>query len=223
MNDLNFFLTAEILIYFIFLILDMNKIQSGMSECLKYSGILLCFFYAVILAEKKKYRNVRNVNLSKTVALLFTLSADYFLLIRNEHYEIGVFFFCLVQSCYLTCTSKAWGKHLVVRIVFTAAVALCCYFGNILVFLLLFYGISSIGNLLLLFYRKTDFWLLSGLTLLFFCDLCVGVVNAGNYINLSISKVFFQIAAFLMWTFYLPSQVLIVISIKKSLENNGRI
>ena len=80
------FLIIQFLIYISFIVLDILKIDS---TYIKYAGIILCLIYAIY--NKKKNR---------TIAMCFTLIADFFLLILNDHYEIGLISFIIVQLTY---------------------------------------------------------------------------------------------------------------------------
>ena len=104
---------------------------------------------------------------------------------------------------------------------------------NAVLFLALLYGISFVWNILLLAVKiinhNTDqskdkpkvcefphpVMFMIGLLLFLICDINVLIFNLGAYISIS-SDLFLVLqtaATILMWTFYLPSQVLIVLSV----------
>ena len=104
---------------------------------------------------------------------------------------------------------------------------------NAVLFLAILYGISFVWNILLLAVKiinhNTDrtqentkvcefphpVMFLIGLLLFLICDINVLIFNLGSYISInSETFVILQNAStILMWTFYLPSQVLIVFSV----------
>lgn len=189
------FLILEGLIYFLFLTLDLFKINS---TYIKYLGIILCFIFA-IYSEKKV----------KKIAMFFTLVSDLFLLVLNRYYEIGLISFIIVQLTYfyfLGNINKAYfNMFLYIR-------GLIIILGSIL--LVIFNSFTLLNELVLIYFTNLllntlEAWLSNnktlaiGLSLFVCCDICVGLynINAAN-----------NIAAFLMWFFYLPSQVLIVLS-----------
>lgn len=189
------FLIIEGFIYALFLVLDIFKLNSAY---IKYLGIILCFVYAIY--NKKKYR---------TLAMGFTLVADLFLLVLNHYYEIGVSSFIIVQLTYfyfLGNIDKAYfNMFLYIR-------GLIIISGTII--LIMFNSMSVLNELVLIYFSNLllnaiqawlsrSYVLAIGLSLFVCCDICVGLfnINAAN-----------SVAAFLMWFFYLPSQVLIVLS-----------
>ena len=75
------FLALECLLYTAFLVLDLTG-RGGQTIWLKYAGILLCLLYALLLTVRGGDRLV-------FFALLFTAGADWFLLVKNQHLELG--------------------------------------------------------------------------------------------------------------------------------------
>ena len=189
------FILLESFIYISFIIFDLIKIDS---TYIKYLGIILCFLFA--LFNKKKYR---------TISMFFTLIADYFLLVRNSSYEIGVTSFIIVQIIYMFFEKKLEAKYFVKYFYFRLLVILLgtCFLYvasnfTLLNELVLIYFSSLLVNTAYA-YNIKNFLLALGLTLFVCCDVCVGIhnINTQNYL-----------ATILMWIFYLPSQVLIVMA-----------
>ena len=58
-----------------------------------------------------------------------------------------------------------------------------------------------------------------GLSLFWCCDACVGLRNVGDYIA-SVPSRIPMLAGAAIWWFYLPSQVLILLSLEKLLRND---
>lgn len=189
------FILAESLIYIGFIILDLLHINS---TYIKYLGIILCLGYALLSGKKHR-----------SVAMIFTLMADFFLLILDSHYEIGLVSFIIVQFIYLYFLGNYdrgyFNMFLLIRGFIIAT-------GTLL--LIIFKNLTLINELVLIYfsnlvlntiqsYLLPNRLLSIGLTLFVCCDICVGLHN----INVA-----YTLATFLMWFFYLPSQVLIVIS-----------
>lgn len=189
-----FFIITESIIYICFLLCDLLLINS---TYIKYLGVLLCFVFAIY--NKDKY---------KSISLLFTLFADYFLLVLDNHYEIGVLSFILVQLVYAFLISSSNDQRInsiYIRIgVIVIGLFLLWYFDNytILNVLTIIYFSNLLVNTILS-YRCNNVLLSVGLSLFLCCDICVGMHNILQ------TNTFFS---FLMWFFYLPSQVLIVLS-----------
>ncbi|MBP5330637.1 MAG: hypothetical protein J6Y89_02150 [Lachnospiraceae bacterium] len=166
-------------------------------------------------------------------AMCFTAVSDWFLLFVDD-IRPGVISFCVVQTIYLAvimggCTRKT-AVVLAVRGILTAACfcALTDMFPKekLLLAVVLFYAISFFGNILhlavdtvrrkeqnpCLFRRRGLF--LAGMILFMLCDLNVLLFSLGDYVIID-SAVFIALAAaapYLIWIFYLPSQVMIVLS-----------
>lgn len=187
----------------------------------RYTGIVLCFVYAFLcICVTKKWNRKEFIALA---GLFFTCIADYFLVILNEIFIVGVAFF-LVTQCfyffYLTFDVPAIHKvKWISQRGFIAIILFLLVSGIMkelmsLLFFLCFYIVLFVGNIVLgfqQFQRERLFTI--GLTLFFFCDICVGLTNA----NLFLPKIpYYKIFAWLIWLFYLPSQVCISYSILKN-------
>ena len=106
------FIAIELLLYLLFMCIDIYSLQhqgalggflydialiKGLSpSMLKYYGILLCFVFSLCsyIETKEKAR------VFLTVAMLFTVISDYFLLLHPEIIVPGLFTFCIAQSIY---------------------------------------------------------------------------------------------------------------------------
>lgn len=187
------FIALESIIYIAFLVGDIFNIFN--TTYLKYLGIILCFLYS--LTNKKIYG---------IFSFTFTLLADFFLLVKNDNYSLGILFFIVVQIIYtyylhnLNCNDL-----LLFRILLPIILILIIKPHDTQSILALIYFPQLVISTLTSF--KKDKLLALGLLLFVCCDICVGLHNILAY-----SK----IIAILQWLFYLPSQVLISLAIKKS-------
>lgn len=198
------YLVIQLFIYIIFIYLDINKQASYL---IKYLGIIINFLYALILYIKnKKY------DLLFLIALLFTMIADYFLLVTNDYYIIGVICFCLVQTIYGYKLSSI--KSFIYRIIIFITISLVLPLFKIEQSLLNICSIYSFTNLsanLYCSFIKKDTLFSTSLLLFWLCDLNVGIYNIPI-------KALYNLSAYLMWIFYFPSQVIITLKGEKNYE-----
>lgn len=222
-------------LWLVFLFLDLTSMAS--STWVKFAAICLCALTALLGATTVDGKVV-------AAALCLTVAADWFLLVLDDHYSVGVTIFTIVQLLYAYRLYLLRGRGvckwgLVVRLVglfllhlvFLSTAAL--FFVMIFLFReqttstlvhFLFAVINAIATALSflpfflpLFYflnlcvntaeafalgkaQRTFAW---GLLLFICCDICVGAYNM---------ELFTAFTWWGSWLFYLPSQVLIVLS-----------
>ena len=199
------FLAVEGVLYAAFLALDLTG-RGGASVPVKYDGILLCLLFALACALRGGDRLV-------PAALAFTAGADWFLLVRNDNYAVGITLFLCVQTVYYLRlrghgTSAAWP----LRAGLALAAGLGLYALDLASPLNLLAGLyfsQLLSNTVLAWTKKGQHWRIfaAGLTLFVGCDLCVGLFNV-----LSAASPLYPAVSVGMWLFYLPSQVLIALS-----------
>ena len=204
-------------IYITFLCLDIFLPGFAGSPLLKYIGIFLCVVYA-----NQKYHTDYNLQL----ALLFTFLADT-ILVWTPYTIAGVYVFCFAQFMHLTRLTKL------------PYISLCIYAGGLSLFFALaiangldpiyavatVYGIQLICNVVMSvklwranskhFRTRCAFY---GFVAFLCCDICVAL----RFLALdgALPAAIIPTAAFLVWVFYYPSQVLIANS--STQEPNGR-
>ena len=188
---------------------------------LAYSSVVLAFVMNLILLRKT------SASVATVVALLFTLGADYFLVIRGDSYPFAMVLFSVAQLAYAT---RIWlgsdvGKRRVELIV-RGAVALISV---LLPFLVLgsgadFLSVISVfyfGQLILncvfsvTLMKKRNYVFFAGLVLFLLCDIFVGFGNLGSYLPIEQGTFAWWLAhppINMAWVFYLPSQALLGIS-----------
>ena len=199
------FLAGSGAIYLAFLTMDLTGRGAG-SVPAKYAGVLLCLLFSAVCALRGGDRLV-------PPALALTAGADWFLLVRNDHYAVGIALFLCVQTVYYLRlrrqgASAVWPLR--------AGLALGAGLGlyaldlaspvNLLAGL---YFSQLLSNTILAWTgqgrRRRIF--AAGLTLFVGCDICVGLFN-----TLPGSSPLYPAVSVGMWLFYLPSQVLIALS-----------
>lgn len=179
------------LLWAAFLTLDLTG--WGDSTWVKFTAICLCCVTALLGAKALDGRLV-------AVALCFTVGADWFLLVRDTHYALGIWLFIVVQALYAYRLYLLRGKKpckwgLTPRL---AGLALAAF----PMALPLFYFLNLCVNTFEAFAQKRRIFAW-GLLLFVCCDVCVGAYNLDLLPALAFPG---------MWFFYLPSQVLIVLS-----------
>lgn len=217
------FVGTEIMIYFIFIILDIMHLPSAE---LKYISIILCLAMAVYLFVTRHSKLI-------LIGMVLTLFADTFLLLMDDYYVIGVLAFCVVQTLYAARLMKeSDGKTVLPRLfLFFTALAVLEGIGtaDILTiaaawsFTQLFINVIHALVLRKRFQGGNLFCL--GLILFLCCDTCVGLNNLFIYFPRFFYPQLISAASFCMWVFYLPAQVLIVLSFwnpKEQREKNQR-
>lgn len=226
------FVLLEAVIYVLFLYQDFHGNDAVLSTGLKFSGILICFLFLLSAYIFRSRQERGSEFLLMVIALAFTVCADICLLLTN-HFEFGVFFFLLVQFLYLFRLKKSIASVLWI-------VLLRLLTASILILLVKMAGLAVDGLLVLsIFYflnilhntgmsmkaarnnrigkddsKITAELFMAGMILFLLCDINVGIFNIGGYIAAYhvILSTLIDFSSSAMWLFYLPSQVLIVIS-----------
>ena len=188
-----------------------------------YASVVLACLFCIFFAERSKSY------LFTQVALVFTLAADWFLVVRGAKEQFpAMVFFSVVQLCYF---ARIYADdesrircrvHIIVRAVASAvAIALTCIVlgdgVDAVALVSMFYYANLLINLIFaLLQIKREFLLAIGLLLFVLCDTVIGFSFLGDYLAVSqesfvyrISHLYFNLA----WVFYLPSQVLLAISL----------
>ena len=185
-------------LWVVFLFLDiMNR---GDSTWIKFTAICLCCATALLETKTIDGKLV-------AAALCLTVGADWFLLVRDRHYLLGIWLFIVVQVLYALRIFLRWGRpHSPLLWVRAALLLLCLCAAPVLGPLspVLFYFCNLCINTTEAFTLGRPLRIFAvGLLLFVCCDICVGLWNVGLFPS------FTRVG---MWLFYLPSQVLIVLS-----------
>lgn len=188
------FIIIESLLYLSFLILDIKQINT---TYIKYLGIFLCFIYT--LTNKTQYGKI---------ALFFTCLADLFLLVLNKYYLVGVFLFIIVQVTYIFYLNSInintyFGYRIILPVIGCVFLSFTNNISILNIFSIFYFSQLLISALSLI--NKKHKLLCLGLCLFICCDICVGLHN--------IYPTNFLIA-YGQWFFYLPSQVIIAITLQ---------
>lgn len=214
---ISIFLVIEIALYLSFLILDTNP-ETIDTAWFKYSGVVLCLIFSIYCTFKKKDK----ISLFIPLALVFTLISDYFLLINTDMdlFIPGLATFIITQLIYFLLISYKRRKrnefilNIILRILISAIlifVTSTLVKIDWLVSLALIYFTQLLINFCysacLIKEDKKYLIFVSGLLIFIACDINVGLNNVHI-----IDGIDYKIVNYLMWLFYLPSQVLLACS-----------
>ena len=186
--------------------------------------ILAAVFCAVFHSDTKEYKFTQS-------ALIFTVISDFFLLILDDYYSVGMVFFLIAQSFYAMRVFSEMGRGKILKIHLTVR-AIISITALILPFLILGGSVDFLSVISLLYYAtlivSTAFAfigikskpkmriLAAGLLLFCFCDIFVGLSNLSSYFEIEKSSVIYKLISGdvnMAWVFYTPSQALLAISL----------
>lgn len=199
------FFAMEGAVYLAFLALDLTG-RGAAAVPVKYGGVLLCVLFALVCALRGGDRLV-------PLALALTAGADWFLLVRNDHYAVGIALFLCVQTVYyLRLRRNGISAAYLLRAGLALAAGLGLYalsLASPVNLLAALYFSQLLSNTVLAWMKKGRRWRIFavGLTLFVGCDVCVGLFN-----TLPAVSPLYPAVSVGMWFFYLPSQVLIALS-----------
>lgn len=210
------FILLEIALYLSFLFIDKGIFVTAIeSSSLKYAGISLCLGFSLYCLIRKR----RTVNSFIPIALVFTLISDYFLLFNTNQnlYVYGLITFIITQLIYfafivyLRRSKSELLINILVRLFLTIValgVAFYLNYSDVLTILALVYFVELLSNFLystfLIKFNKKYLIFSLGLLLFIGCDINVGLNNVHLFEGID-----YDLVNFLMWAFYLPSQVLL--------------
>jgi hypothetical protein len=212
-------LSFLVLEFLLFHLIHLNLTNFGVG--LRYLSIVLCLIYVLIIGKTKDSKLIK-------IALVLTLCADLFLLIIDNYYCYGVSIFCFVQFIYtyrlLLINHSQRKLRVIIQIISIAAIEIGAKIllpdnFDLLALVTIIYFVSLLNNIVnsVVFAKMNPLFSL-GLVLFGLCDIFVGLSNLGTYVDFS-----FFTSLDLAWLFYIPSQVLLALSIsykKKTCINN---
>jgi len=194
---------------------------ADVSAISSYVSIALVFVFSFVSGyERKESYLIR-------AGLLFTLLADYCLVIDGDKLLLGVIFFIFTQAFYCAClvmreeNERIRRANVISRVVMSSVLVIATFLvlgdsaDALAVASVLYYG-NLVANIVFAFlqYRRDTLFPI-GLLLFSLCDLCIGLdVLFSSYFELEIAGNFFYSTYHnLPWVFYQPSQVLIALSV----------
>lgn len=198
--------------YLCFLLADLLFAGAGVfSVVLKYIAILLCVAMAISLHRLSWNRRDSALLIA---ALSLTCIADLFLLILGRPVP-GLLAFCAVHVVYIRRYRPALFPPAAIIVLLLAPASLAA--GVLIPGFPAQTVLAGLYGLLILTVTVCSFWALLprpnrrlvciGMVLFLLCDIHVALFN-----SLSMGNPYFPFAAFLMWFFYLPAQILLACS-----------
>ena len=202
------FLAVETVLFCTFVTMDIMNLSAV--NIIKYIAIALVGIMGLRAGKQKD-------NLVVTIALLFTMLADVFLILV-DNFEVGVGVFLCVQTCYTVRFSFMSGKPMVGELLKRLLPGLIlgpltAYFFGADVGIVVAYSCSFAVN----FAHGFELHILKpsprhlrfaiGLFLFACCDMCVGITHFQPGF---LTEQMIRNAEVMTWIFYLPSQILIL-------------
>lgn len=224
------FLLIELLLYLMFLYIDIFTVGfEQLSSYLKFLAIIVCFIFTLLLDTSiKLYRNLFRFS------FFFTMVSDVFLLLIDKN-TLGVSTFLIVQSIYryyLWKVSKEkdidvlplrylYFPNVIISCFMLVVFKMCLQYNDSLLTITIFYFVSIVINVISSVKvasrskEPSNIIFALGMILFLLCDISVGVFNMGDFIQIShpVFPIIYNIASVSMWFFYLPSQVMISLSL----------
>lgn len=217
-----------IIIYIIFLFTDIGfrNVGNCYSTILKFSSIVLCFFIVLLVGDD----GIDKVDkLLVQLARFFTVLADLFLVILYS-FQLGIACFCIVQFIYILRHSRGKAfKNTAAIFLITIVIASLIYIkvpipnmDKSMYIIALLYASLLINSVIMAvttysrkFYSRLSCTLIAvGMILFFMCDLNVALYNLIGFCDFEFIRIDNKefLVGFLMWFFYLPSQLLLTLS-----------
>lgn len=190
---------------------------------ISFVSILLCFLFSLGLISFSKSKILTQIGLFTTVI------ADVFLVLLSNYHVVAMLFFSITQIAYFlrllfdSSSKKEKLIHIIIRLVVVVAVVVTTILVlkeklDALSLISMFYYANLVLNVIFAFVQiKKSVLFAIGLLCFAICDAFIGLQAAiGTYIsvpeNSFISQVVFSPFNW-AWFFYVPAQVLIVLSI----------
>ena len=219
-------LSLQILIFIIIelLLTIFVQLTSGvLNTIVSFSAVVCAFLYSLL--------NFNKNNILIIIGLFTTVCADVFLVVIDPMKQnLAMCFFAITQICYFLYIYNSQNKfqqkiHIIIRIIIIVISLISTTLvlkdnTDFLSLISLFYYANLVVNIIFAFIIKNKKTLLiMGLILFACCDFVIGISIMGeSYLSLKEGTMLYFIAnpGFnLAWIFYVPSQTLIALCIKK--------
>ncbi len=213
------FVLVETVIYIVYNILSANQPKDPIE--LKYAGILLCLAVSTVMV----YFNRDADSVIAVGAMVFTAISDLFILVLDDYFEIGLATFIVAHSLYMYRlyygrVKKIWITIAVRAVVAAILIGVCGgLFGvNLLIveagiYIVLLFG-NCVESLIMCNRGLKNVLFAIGLMLFLGCDICVGFKH-GSMVGVELSEKVYNFVVYMIWVFYLPSQVLITCALTR--------
>ncbi|MBR6782437.1 MAG: hypothetical protein IKM33_04495 [Clostridia bacterium] len=215
--SVSLFFTAETILGILF------QTGFGNGAHLRYATVVLACLFCVLFAERTwDY-------LLTQLALVATVCADFFLVLPPAPNQLpGMLFFSVAQLSYAACLAlserrprllraQLWLRGILSVVALAATVAVLGKRTDAIALVSVFYYANLILNLIFAWTQLPRRSLMAaGLTLFLCCDTVIGLAFLDGYLPISQAFVVYRIiypGFDLAWAFYLPSQMLLAVSL----------
>lgn len=231
------FVFIQIILYVAFLALDFMGQAYALSSYIKFLVIILCFCYVFFFGKNSD----KGIIFCMKTAMFFTLVSDLFLLIL-DYYIYGVLTFIVVQQFYsirlmlAAHRKRSWFAFRVfLQLAIAMGVCLVLWLAgvkpDILLAISAFYFISILTNTFTAAgyavrnrMDQCNVLFAVGMVLFLLCDINVGFFNMSGFIALPerLYQLLYSMSSILMWAFYAPAQVILVLSASLNLAKSTK-
>ena len=195
-----------------------------------YAAIVLAGVMALVTIGRSRSDNLVRVG------ILFTLVADWFLVLDGRRLLEGVLAFCVVQGAYFSYLFiEEQGGGAVRRANVISRIAACGVLvvatfavledsaDALAVASVIYYANLVLNTVFAFLHGRRERIFAVGLALFCACDLCIGLeVLASSYLGTDAFDFFYSASLNLPWIFYQPSQTLIALSLHLRKRENHR-
>lgn len=194
-------------------------------DAMRFGAIVFCCLFCLLFMERTP------AYLLTQAALACTVGADYFLVWSRPMLQLpAMLFFLVAQSAYavrlymtddsVVCRRwQRWSRPLLgVAVLFVTVIVLGTRTDALALVSMLYYATLVLNVIFACIGFKSNSLLALGLVLFLCCDTVIGLGMLDGYIPISPDALVYRVihpGFDLAWAFYLPSQVLIVLSLWK--------
>lgn len=191
-----------------------------------YSFIVINFVFSLIILFFNKNKN----NLITSIALIFTLIADTFLVLLNNQLNytnqvIAMFSFNFTQiAYYIKLLNYRDNLHIklidyfritIILLIIIISLIIIKRFDLLAIISVTYIGLLFVNILESIKYFKVNYLFTIGLIFFFCCDILIGLANCSDYLTIKEDSIFYKLLNTnidLAWFFYYPSQIFIILS-----------
>ena len=196
---------------------------SGNGAHLRYATVVLACLFCILFAERTwDYLLIQ-------LALVATVCADFFLVLPSTPNQLpGMLCFSVAQLSYAACLAlserrprylriQLWSRGILSVAVLVITLAVLGRGADAVALISMFYYVNLILNLAFAWTQLPHRILMAvGLTLFLCCDTVIGLAFLDGYLPVDKASLIYRIihpGFDLAWAFYLPSQMLLAISL----------
>lgn len=221
------YLLVVVIFMFSYISIDFNTDYD--SSVLKFSLVITVGIYVLIVGLKYLIKKIDiRITILYLLAIIFTIVSDYFLLILNDYYNIGLAIFVIAHLMYSLIiyylNEKKDAIKFFIEKIFILIIAIIGLVTTKQLFVALssFYALNLIMNtihslILLIKTKKLNaVFLFIGYVFFVGCDICVLLGNLDQFVDSTNKLIEFEnLVLSIVWIFYGPSQYFLGLSINR--------